>query len=59
MTTNCIVEPRASYQDRIFTTGEVGWPGVTHVAGAPGHRKDFSAAIAKAQVGRVVVAAYV
>ena len=23
MTTNCIIEPRAAYKDRIFTTGEV------------------------------------
>jgi hydroxylamine reductase len=32
MTTNCIQEPDKSYCDRIFTTGHVGWPGVTHVA---------------------------
>jgi hydroxylamine reductase len=32
MTTNCIQEPPSSYRDRIFTTGNVGWPGVTHVA---------------------------
>lgn len=31
MTTNCIQEPVESYQGRIFTTGHVGWPGVTHV----------------------------
>jgi hydroxylamine reductase len=31
MTTNCLQKPRDSYQDRIFTTGLVGWPGVAHV----------------------------
>jgi hydroxylamine reductase len=32
MTTNCIQEPQASYEGRIFTSGLVGWPGVTHIA---------------------------
>lgn len=32
MTTNCIQEPVESYMGRIFTTGHVGWPGVTHVS---------------------------
>jgi hydroxylamine reductase len=31
MTTNCIQKPKESYIDRIFTTGLVAWPGVTHV----------------------------
>jgi hydroxylamine reductase len=31
MTTNCIQRPLDSYKARIFTTGLVGWPGVTHV----------------------------
>lgn len=31
MTTNCIQEPQQSYRANIFTTGPVGWPGVTHV----------------------------
>jgi hydroxylamine reductase len=43
MTTNCIQKPRESYKDNIFTTGLVGWPGVTHIAG-----KDFSPVIEKA-----------
>jgi hydroxylamine reductase len=30
MTTNCIQEPNVSYVSSIFTTGAVGWPGVTH-----------------------------
>ena len=31
MTSNCIIEPGESYNSRIFTTGAVGWPGVTHL----------------------------
>jgi hydroxylamine reductase len=31
MTTNCIQKPKESYQNRIFTTSVVGWPGVSHV----------------------------
>lgn len=44
MTTNCIQKPMDSYQDNIFTTGLVGWPGVTHID----ENKDFSPAIDKA-----------
>ena len=51
MTTNCIIQPRQTYQDRIFTTGEVGWSGVGHIEGSPGQRKDYSAVIKAAQVG--------
>ena len=43
MTTNCIQKPKESYQDNIFTTGLVGWPGVAHMAD-----KDFSPLIDKA-----------
>lgn len=32
MTTNCIQKPKDSYQDNIFTTGLVGWPGVSHIS---------------------------
>lgn len=32
MTTNCIQEPQTNYEARIFTSGLVGWPGVTHIA---------------------------
>ncbi len=38
MTTNCIQKPRESYQQRIFTTGLVAWPGVTHI----GPDRDFT-----------------
>ncbi len=40
MTTNCIQKPRETYKGRIFTTGLVAWPGVTHVEGP-----DFSPVI--------------
>jgi hydroxylamine reductase len=43
MTTNCIQKPLENYKGNIFTTGPVGWPGVTHVA-----NKDFSLVIRKA-----------
>ena len=49
MTTNCVIKPRDSYKDRLFTTGAAGWPGVTHIAERPvGGQKDFSAVIATA-----------
>ena len=32
MTTNCIQKPKDSYQGRIFTSGLVAWPGVTHIS---------------------------
>jgi len=32
MTTNCIQRPRPTYKNRIFTSGLVAWPGVTHIA---------------------------
>jgi len=31
MTTNCIQKPKDTYKDRIFTSGLVAWPGVTHI----------------------------
>lgn len=31
MTTNCIQKPKESYKSRIFTSGLVAWPGVTHI----------------------------
>lgn len=44
MTTNCIVPPKASYQERIFTTAAVGFPGCPHIEEKNG-KKDFSAVI--------------
>jgi hydroxylamine reductase len=50
MTTNCLVPPKDSYKDRVFTTGVVGFPGVKHIADRQsGKQKDFSAVIAMAQ----------
>ena len=42
MTTNCIVTPKDSYKDRLFTTGASGFPGCTHIEGVDGQTKDFS-----------------
>ncbi len=43
MTTNCLVPPKDSYKDKVFTTGEVGFPGVKHIPDrADGKPKDFS-----------------
>lgn len=42
-TTNCIQEPKPSYQDRVFTGGAVAWPGTEHLQG-----RDYSALIQKA-----------
>ena len=50
MTTNCLVPPKDSYLDRLFTTGLVSWPGVPHIADRVGDApKDFSAVIERAQ----------
>ena len=43
-TTNCLMPPRPSYLDRVFTTALVSYPGVTHI----GPDKDFAPVIAKA-----------
>jgi len=49
MTTNCIIRPKESYRDRIFTTGMTGWPGIQHIADRKkGEQKDFRPVIAKA-----------
>ncbi|MDI9597315.1 MAG: hydroxylamine reductase [Atribacterota bacterium] len=50
MTTNCIIPPRDSYKDRVFTTGTVGYPGMTHIADRKeGQQKDFSEIIKMAK----------
>ena len=49
MTTNCIVPPAASYQDRLYTTGAAGYPGCKHIPGGVGEHKDFSALIEHAK----------
>lgn len=49
MTTNCIVPPKESYKDRLYTTGAAGFPGCRHIAGGIGEEKDFSALIEHAK----------
>ncbi|MDI6740152.1 MAG: hydroxylamine reductase [Candidatus Edwardsbacteria bacterium] len=50
MTSNCLVPPKDSYRDRLYTTGVVGFPGVAHIPDrVKGGQKDFSIIIAKAK----------
>lgn len=49
MTTNCIVPPKDSYKDRLFTTGAAGFPGCRHIAGGIGEKKDFTEVIEMAK----------
>ena len=49
MTTNCIVPPKASYRERLYTTGAAGFPGCRHIPGEAGEMKDFSELIAHAK----------
>ena len=48
MTTNCLMRPRETYKDRIFTTSVVGWDGVKHIGKDKDGKKDFSEIINKA-----------
>ena len=41
MTTNCIVPPKDSYKNRLYTTGAAGYPGCTHIPGEIGEQKIF------------------
>jgi len=50
LTTNCLIPPKDSYKDRLYTTGVVGFDGVKHIADrADGQAKDFSALIEHAK----------
>ena len=49
MTTNCIVPPKDSYKDRMYTTGAAGYPGCKHIPGDIGEKKDFSSLIEHAK----------
>ena len=49
MTTNCIVPPKDSYKDRLYTTGAAGYVGCTHIKGEGEDNKDFSAIIEHAK----------
>lgn len=49
MTTNCIVPPKDSYKDRVYTTGAAGFEGCKHIEGEAGTEKDFTAIIEHAK----------
>ena len=49
LTTNCLVPPKESYKDHIYTTGSVGFSGCKHIDGEIGETKDFSAIIEHAK----------
>ena len=49
MTTNCIVPPKDTYKDRLYTTGAAGYPGCKHIQGGTGEEKDFSEIIEHAK----------
>lgn len=49
-TTNCIIPPKQSYADRVYTTGSSGYPGFVHIQDrVNGQTKDFSEVIAHAK----------
>ena len=47
MTTNCLMRPRETYKDRIFSTSVVGWDGIKHIDVSEDGTKDFSEIIHK------------
>lgn len=49
MTTNCIVPPKESYKQRLYTTGNTGFPGVQHIPSNAEGSKDFSTIIEQAK----------
>jgi len=49
MTTNCLIPPKDSYKDRLYTTGVVGYPGVKHIPVREDGTKDFSEIIEHAK----------
>ena len=49
MTTNCIIPPRDSYRSRIYTTGVVGFEGLTHICEKEDGTKDFTPLIEQAK----------
>ena len=50
MTTNCIVPPKVSYKERLFTTGSTGMDGCNYIAADVNGHKDFSELIALAKL---------
>ncbi|NLK20551.1 MAG: hydroxylamine reductase [Epulopiscium sp.] len=49
MTTNCLVPPKDSYRDRVYTTGSVGFEGLKHIEDAKDGKKDFTEIIEHAK----------
>ncbi|HBC97464.1 MAG TPA: hydroxylamine reductase [Clostridium sp.] len=49
MTSNCVVPPKDSYKNRLYTTGATGFPGCKHIPGEIGEEKDFSEIIEQAK----------
>ena len=49
LTTNCLVPPKDSYKDRLFTTGNAGYPGCVHIDADENGHKDFSPIIEMAK----------
>ena len=48
MTTNCLMKPRDSYKDRIYSTNVVGWDGVKYIPRKENGEKNFSEIIQQA-----------
>lgn len=48
-TTNCLMPPKASYADRVFTTGGVSYPEMVHI----GEDKDFTPVIDAVKAGAI------
>lgn len=48
MTTNCLMRPRVSYKDRIYSTNVVGWEGIKHIGKKENGEKDFGEIIQQA-----------
>jgi hydroxylamine reductase len=52
LTTNCIIPPRESYRNRIYTTGVVGFEGLTHIYEKEDGTKDFTPLIEQAKTSK-------
>ncbi len=52
LTTNCIIPPRDSYRNRIYTTGVVGFEGLTHIYEKKDGTKDFTPLIEQAKTSK-------
>lgn len=52
LTTNCIIPPRDSYRNRIYTTGVVGFEGLSHIDEKEDGTKDFTPLIEQAKTSK-------